>query len=421
EREGICKREVNFKLRDWLSSRQRYWGTPIPFIHCPHCGVVPVPEHDLPVLLPEDVEVKEVGHSPLLDLPEWLNVKCPVCGADAKREADTMDTFFCSSWYFDRYCSPHDDKLPFEKEDVDYWMPVDQYIGGIEHACLHLIYARFFTKFLADLGLIDKDIREPFKNLLTQGMVIKDGKKMSKSIGNVVDPSEIVNKYGADTARLFILFAAPPNNDLDWSERGVEGSYRFLSRVWRFVEENLEKLLAHNKIIAMADLKDRELRDFKRKIHSTIKEVTHDISDEKQFNTAIASLMELTNSITALKLDDDIAWDLKREACEALLNCLSPFCPHITEELWEMLGHDKMLCLEPWPNYDESALVQDAVTIVVQVNGKIRAKLERSAGLSREELEKDIMSDKAVLDKLADKQVVKVITVPDKLVNIVVK
>ncbi|MBQ3626105.1 MAG: leucine--tRNA ligase [Synergistaceae bacterium] len=419
EREGICKREVNFKLRDWLISRQRYWGTPIPFIHCPHCGVVPVPEKDLPVLLPEDVEVKEVGRSPLLDLPDWLSVKCPVCGADAKREADTMDTFFCSSWYFDRYCSPHDENLPFEKKDVDYWMPVDQYIGGIEHACLHLIYARFFTKFLADSGMIS--VREPFKNLLTQGMVLKDGSKMSKSVGNVVDPSEIINKYGADTARLFILFAAPPNNDLDWSERGVEGAYRFLSRVWRFVEDNLEKLSAHNKIIAMSDLKERGLRDFKRKIHSTIKEVTHDISEEKQFNTAIARLMELTNSITGLKDEGDTAWDLKREAAEALLNCLSPFCPHITEELWEMLGHDKMLCLEAWPEFDNNALVQDAVTIVVQINGKIRAKLERPAGLSREELEQDIMNDQAVKDKLDGKQVIKIIAVPDKLVNIVVK
>ncbi len=371
--EGICKREVNFKLRDWLISRQRYWGTPIPFVYCDKCGVVPVPEKDLPVKLPEDVEVKEVGHSPLLDLPEFLNTTCPNCGGHARREADTMDTFFCSSWYFDRYCSPGNKDLPFDKNDVDYWMPVDQYIGGIEHACLHLIYARFFAKFLTDIGLTK--YREPFTRLLTQGMVIKDGAKMSKSLGNTVDPTEIVKKYGADTVRLFILFAAPPNNDLEWSDRSVEGSHRFLNRIWRYVEENLQALKsAGNEIISMDAIKDSKLRDLKRKIHTTIRDVTNDIYIEKQFNTAIARLMELTNAITSLSDSSPEGWEVKREAVNVLLNCLSPFCPHITEELWQMLGNEKMLCLENWPEADEKSLIQDSVVIVAQINGKIRGK-----------------------------------------------
>ena len=420
EEKGICKREVNFKLRDWLISRQRYWGTPIPFVYCDKCGVVPVPEEDLPVRLPEDVEVKEVGHSPLLDRPDFLNTTCPHCGGPARREADTMDTFFCSSWYFDRYCSPGDDKRPFEKSDVDYWMPVDQYIGGIEHACLHLIYARFFAKFLTDIGLTE--YREPFTRLLTQGMVIKDGAKMSKSLGNTVDPTEIVKKYGADTVRLFILFAAPPNNDLEWSDRNVEGAHRFLNRVWRYVEENCENLKVYgNKIILMDEIKVPALRDFKRKIHTTIDSVTHDIFDEKQFNTAIARLMELTNTIYSLNDASPEAWELKREAVDTLLNCLSPFCPHITEELWEMLGHEKMLCLEAWPVANKEAMAQDSVTIVGQINGKVRGKFERPAGMLKEELEKSILLEPFMIEKLAGKEVVKVISVPNKLVNIVVK
>ncbi|MBQ7594274.1 MAG: leucine--tRNA ligase, partial [Synergistaceae bacterium] len=420
EKQGICKREVNFKLRDWLISRQRYWGTPIPFVYCDKCGVVPVPEEQLPVILPEDVEVKEVGHSPLLDRPDFLNTTCPHCGGPARREADTMDTFFCSSWYFDRYCSPGDKNLPFEKADVDYWMPVDQYIGGIEHACLHLIYARFFAKFLTDIGLTEA--REPFTNLLTQGMVIKDGAKMSKSLGNTVDPTEMVKKFGADTIRLFILFAAPPNNDLEWSDRNVEGAHRFLNRVWRYVEENLESLKKYGtKIIPMSELKSSALRDLKRKIHTTINDVTHDIQDEKQFNTAIARLMELTNAIYSCNDDSSEAWEVKREAVDTLLNCLSPFCPHITEELWEILGHDKYLCLEDWPVADEASMTKDNVTIVAQINGKVRGKFERPAGMPKDELAKSITSEQFIIDKIAGKEIVKVIAVPDKLVNIVVK
>ncbi len=419
EHEGYCKREVNFKLRDWLISRQRYWGTPIPFVYCEKCGVVPVPENQLPVRLPEDVEVKEVGHSPLLDLPDFLNTTCPHCGGPARREADTMDTFFCSSWYFDRYCSPGDTHAPFEKADVDYWMPVDQYIGGIEHACLHLIYARFFAKFLTDIGLTE--YREPFTRLLTQGMVIKDGAKMSKSLGNTVDPAEMVKKYGADTIRLFILFSGPPENDLEWSDRNVEGAHRFLNRVWRYVEDNAEKLRAAGGVIPMSGLKDSKLRDLKRKIHTTINDVTHDITDEKQFNTAIARLMELTNALYSVNDDSAQGWSLKKEAAEVLINCLSPFCPHMTEELWEMLGHSEMLCVEAWPVADESAMTKDNVTVVAQINGKMRGKFERPAGLSREELEAGILAEKIVADRLAGKEIVKVIVVPDKLVNIVVK
>ncbi|MBQ3446315.1 MAG: class I tRNA ligase family protein, partial [Synergistaceae bacterium] len=334
-------------------------------------------------------------------------------------EADTMDTFFCSSWYFDRYCSPGCEDAPFHKSDVDYWMPVDQYIGGIEHACLHLIYARFFAKFLTDIGLTES--REPFTRLLTQGMVIKDGAKMSKSLGNTVDPTEMVKKYGADTIRLFILFAAPPNNDLDWSDRNVEGAHRFLNRVWRYVEDNADSLRQNGKIIPMSDIKTPALRDLKRRIHTTIKSVTDDIAAEKQFNTAIARLMELTNAIYSLNDDSPVAWDIKREAVDVLLNCLSPFCPHITEELWEMLGHENMLCTEAWPAADESAMVQDSVTIAVQVNGKMRGKFERPAGMDKDALAQSIMAEEMVATRIAGKEVVKVITVPDKLVNIVVK
>jgi leucyl-tRNA synthetase len=422
EEKGFCSREVNFRLRDWLISRQRYWGTPIPFMHCPRCGIVPVPEDRLPVLLPEDVQVVDVGRSPLLDMPEWLETSCPVCGGKARREAETMDTFFCSSWYFERYCSPGQDKAPFDTKDTDYWMPVDQYIGGIEHACLHLIYARFFTMFLSDIGLLKPQVREPFTNLLTQGMVIKDGAKMSKSLGNVVDPTEIVEKYGADTVRLFILFASPPQNDLDWSEQGVEGAHRFLNRVWRFVEENLENLRRNNtERVPMSKLSDPAQRDFKRKIHSTVFSVTRDIDEEKQFNTAIARLMELTNALYAFRPADEIGYALRREAVEILLNCLLPFSPHIAEELWQMLGNETLLSTTPWPALEEDALAADSVVIVVQVNGKVRVKLPMAAGIGEARLKELVTADPQVQEKIADKEIVKVIAVPDKLVNIVVK
>jgi len=418
---GFCAREVNFRLRDWLISRQRYWGAPIPVVYCDHCGVVPVPEEELPVLLPDNVKITEVGKSPLAEDREWLSVPCPKCGRPGRREADTMDTFICSSWYFFRYCSPRNDGEVFSKEEAAYWMPVDQYIGGIEHACLHLIYARFFTKFFADIGL--STAREPFTNLLTQGMVIKDGAKMSKSLGNVVDPDEIISRYGADTARLFILFAAPPANDLDWSERGVEGSHRFLNRVWRLVEENLQILVKAGPEghVSMKDLKDPRLRELKRKIHTTIRDVARDIDREKQFNTAVARLMELLNALASFRSGNDAEHALFREGVEVLLSCLNPFCPHITEELWEMTGHGEPLAKLPWPSPEEEALEADTVTVVVQINGKVREKAEFPAGLGEEELKRMALELPGVAKRIEGLEIVRIIAVPDRLVNVVVK
>jgi leucyl-tRNA synthetase len=422
EERGLGKREVQFRLRDWLISRQRYWGTPIPMVYCEHCGVVPVPEDQLPVELPLDIEMPQNGGNPLVTREDWVNTTCPVCGRHAKRETDTMDTFFCSSWYFSRYTSPWCADAPFDKDAASYWMNVDQYIGGIEHACLHLIYARFFTKVCADLGLLPKDMREPFKRLLTQGMVIKDGAKMSKSLGNVVDPDEIMQKYGADTARLFILFAAPPEKDLDWSDRGVEGASRFLARVWRLVESNLEGLKsASRERVAMKDIEGKEGRSLKRITHSTLDRVTKDIRDERQFNTAVARLMELTNALIAYAPESDCDRRVMRESVETLLCCLSPFAPHIAEELWHLIGNDTFLSTERWFSVDEDALKEDEVTIVLQINGKVREQFSVPAGLSREELEAEILSREETKKRIEGLDVVKVITVPGKIVNVVVK
>lgn len=418
---GFCTREVNFRIRDWLISRQRYWGAPIPVVYCEQCGIVPVPEEDLPVLLPDRVKISEVGKSPLAEDGEWLYVPCPKCGRPGRREADTMDTFICSSWYFFRYCSPRNEGEVFSKEEAAYWMPVDQYIGGIEHACLHLIYARFFTKFFADIGL--STAREPFTNLLTQGMVIKDGAKMSKSLGNVVDPDEIILKYGADTARLFILFAAPPANDLDWSERGVEGAHRFLNRVWRLVEENISVLKGKDKNspVLMKDLKDPRHRELKRKIHTTIRDVTRDIDQEKQFNTAVARLMELLNALGSFRPETSLELSIFREGTDVLLSCLNPFCPHVTEELWEMSGHTETLAKLSWPVAEEDALEADTVTVAVQINGKVREKAEFPAGLTGDELKRRILEMPGVAKRIEGMEIVKIITVPDRLVNVVVK
>lgn len=417
--QGYCSKEINFRLRDWLISRQRYWGAPIPVVYCEKCGVVPIKEEDLPVLLPTDVQFKEGGSSPLAECDEWLKTTCPVCGGPARREPDTMDTFFCSSWYQFRFTSPWSDRVPFEKDDADYWMPVDQYIGGIEHACLHLIYARFFTKLFADLGL--SEAREPFKNLLTQGMVIKDGAKMSKSLGNVVDPDEIIQKYGADTARLFILFASPPDKDLDWSEQGVEGAHRFLGRVWRFVTQNTDLLKSAPGVVFMETLSKKTSRDLKRIIHNTIHSVTRDIMEEKQFNTAVARLMELMNALNSFEADNDEDRALLREGVEILLKCLSPFSPHICEELWQLLGNTQTLALGDWPVVDEKALVVDSRTIVVQVNGKLRARLEVPSGISEAEQKQLALSDERISSRIEGKEVLKVIVVPERLVNVVVK
>ena len=422
EEKGLGKREVQFRLRDWLISRQRYWGTPIPMVYCDHCGIVPVPEDQLPVELPLDIEMPANGGNPLALREDWINTTCPVCGKPARRETDTMDTFFCSSWYFSRYTSPWCTDKPFDKDAAAYWMTVDQYIGGIEHACLHLIYARFFTKVCADLGLLPKDMRELFKRLLTQGMVIKDGAKMSKSLGNVVDPDEIINKYGADTARLFILFASPPEKDLDWSERGVEGAHRFLGRVWRLVESNLEGISsASGTRVPMKEITAHDVRNIKRIIHNTLDRVTRDISEERQFNTAVARLMELTNALIGFRPAAPEAWSVMREGVETLLSCLSPFAPHITEELWHMIGNDTFLSVEKWFEVDPESLVEDTVTVVLQINGKVREQFDVKAGLSKEELSEEILSRPETKKRIEGKEIVKVIPIPGKLVNIVVK
>lgn len=419
EEKGLGRGQVNYRLRDWLISRQRYWGAPIPIIYCDKCGIVPVPEEDLPVLLPRDVEFKPTGQSPLADCPEFVNTTCPRCGGLARRETDTMDTFMCSSWYYYRYTSPREDKHPWDRARVDYWLPVDQYIGGVEHAILHLLYSRFFTKVLYDLGLVG--IQEPFTNLLTQGMVLKDGAKMSKSRGNVVSPEEIVAKYGADTARLFILFAAPPERDLEWSDQGVEGCYRFLNRVWRLVASVAGGLLEAppkpaGKLVGVN-------RQMHRLIHLTIKKVTEDIGNRFNFNTAVSAIMELVNALYQYKevpeTDRDPA--VLREGIEHLLILLAPFAPHITEELWEATGHRESIHKQPWPAYDPEAIVEDEITIVVQINGRVRERVLVPAGITPAQMQEVVLAQPRVQKLVEGKQIVKVIPVPGKLVNIVVK
>lgn len=420
EAEGFGKRRVNYRLRDWLISRQRYWGAPIPIIYCPHCGEVLVPEDQLPVRLPEDVSFTAGAKSPLATSEEFVHCKCPKCGADATRETDTMDTFLCSSWYYLRYTDAHNDKLPFDKELNNYWGPVDQYIGGIEHAILHLLYSRFFVKVLRDAGLVDYD--EPFSNLLTQGMVIKDGAKMSKSLGNVVSPEEILSKYGADTARLFILFAAPPERELEWSDQGVEGSFRFLNRIWRIVQA-FEAVLAQ-KVTEYdhSNLSEAD-KDLRRVLHSSIKKVTNDIETRFNFNTAISTMMELVNALYAYKeAAKEPNAGLIYEAISDLIKMMSPFVPHITEELWRgAIDANSSVHEQSWPECDEEALKVDNVEIVLQVNGKVRGRLTVPAEVTKEELEKIAMADANVQAHIGDATVRKVICVPGRLVNIVAK
>ncbi len=419
-KKGLAELTVQYRLRDWGISRQRYWGAPIPIVYCKKCGVVPVPEKDLPVVLPLDVELLENGGSPLPVHKSFYSVACPKCGADARRETDTMDTFVESSWYFARYACPDFDQGPLDRGRVGYWMPVDQYIGGIEHAVLHLLYSRFFVKVLRDLGFLEVD--EPFRNLLTQGMVIKDGFKMSKSKGNVVDPDEMIQAYGADTVRLFCLFASPPEKDLDWSDQGVEGSFRFLSRIWRLVVENREAL-ASAAACPKGGPTDRDLAQLRRKTHQTIKKVTEDIRERFHFNTAIASVMELVNLIYQV-LDarpaDPVLWPVVREAVEAVIVVSSPMVPHICEELWRTMGHDELLLNTPWPKWDESALHAEEVLIVVQVNGKLRNRITVPADATDKELEEISLKDPRIGDFIEGKQVKKVVVVPKKLINIVV-
>ncbi len=417
EEKGFGKREVNYRLRDWLISRQRYWGCPIPIIYCDKCGAQPVPEKDLPVLLPTDVEFKGDSRSPLAQMPSFTDVKCPVCGGKARRETDTMDTFVDSSWYYAKYTT-RDKNTLFDKTEMNYWMPVDQYIGGIEHACMHLLYARMFNMVMHDLGLVPS--REPFTNLLTQGMVIKDGSKMSKSKGNVVDPDAIIEKYGADTVRLFMLFAAPPVKDLDWSDKGVEGSFRFITRVWRFVTRWAEK---YNRAATPDSIPaDSALHKARIELHRTVKIVGHDIEERMQYNTAIARLMELVNTLYALP-EEELAGThgsaFITEVFNIMLPVLAPFIPHAAEELWEMLGNKTILAETSWPGYIDALSQRDEIEIVFQVNGKTRDKVTAPADITREDMEKMAMSNSRVKGFLEGVQVRKVIVVPGKLVNIV--
>jgi len=413
-----CKR-TTYRLRDWGISRQRYWGAPIPMLYCKNCGVQAVPEKDLPISLPTDVQFDKTGKSPLHGLESFYRTTCPKCGGEARRETDTMDTFVESSWYFARYASPRHTDGPLEKKDVDYWLPVDQYIGGVEHAILHLLYSRFFTRVMRDLGYLNID--EPFTNLLTQGMVIKDGAKMSKSKGNVVDPNELVEKYGADTVRLFSLFAAPPERDLEWSDQGVEGAYRFLNRVYRFICENMSVFASPAKT-RPKDLNESS-RTLHRKTHQTIRKFGIDIDSKFHFNTAISAVMELTNTLYSLageEAKETCEPTVIREAIEAILVLLSPMVPHFCAELWEATGHTLPMSEVLWPEYDEEATREDTLTVVVQVMGKVRSQLRVPVGINDNELEKLAMDDDKVQKFLEGKPVRKVIVVKNKLINIVV-
>ncbi len=423
-REGFGEFKTQYRLRDWLISRQRYWGAPIPVVYCEKCGIQPVPEDQLPVLLPKDVDFSVVGKSPLLTSKTFLETTCPCCGGKATRETDTMDTFICSSWYYLRYADAKNDKMPFAKDKVNHWLPVDQYVGGIEHAILHLLYSRFFTKALRDLGLLDFD--EPFKNLLTQGMVLKDGSKMSKSKGNTVDPDEIFENYGADTARLFILSDSPPARDFDWSDAGVEGCYKFLNRVWRLVASNADDISLEDasRFTHHSSFK-KENDDLVRCVHIAIKGITNDISNDFQFNTVISKYRELTNAIyewrgkkSQLDAEDKSVMSF---AIVTLLKLMSPVAVHLTEEAWHDLGATTSIHDEPWCKWDENLAKASSITLVVQVNGKVKDKIEADEASSEDELKALAMNSEKVKELTEGKTIVKTIVVPKKLVNIVVK
>ncbi|HAE04836.1 MAG TPA: leucine--tRNA ligase [Gammaproteobacteria bacterium] len=418
---NLGEKKTNFRLRDWGVSRQRYWGCPIPIVNCPSCGSVAVPEADLPIKLPEDVEFDDAGGSPIKKMPEFYETNCPNCGGKAERETDTFDTFFESSWYFARYASK-DNETAMLDDRADYWLAnggVDQYIGGIEHAILHLLYARFFNKLLRDEGLIKYN--EPFKNLLTQGMVLKDGAKMSKSKGNTVDPQEMIAKYGADTVRLFILFAAPPTQDLEWSDSGLEGSYRFVNKIYRLVSNFISEAQSHTVASLNIDTLTKAQKDIRQKTHQTLSKITDDMSRRHSFNTAIAALMELSNALAKFTATDEQSMAVRRESIDITIKSLSPITPHICHYLWNALGNEAAIINEAWPKVDETALVQDEVQIVVQVNGKLRAKLMLSADMDKAQVESQALTDENVAKFTEGKNVVKVIVVPNKLVNIVVK
>ena len=453
EEKSLGQKALTYRLRDWGISRQRYWGAPIPIIYCPECGTVPVPEKDLPVVLPHDVQLTGMGTSPLAHVPQFVNTSCPRCGRPAKRETDTMDTFVESSWYFERFCSPQEDRAMFDRDKVKYWMPVDQYIGGIEHAILHLLYSRFYTRVLRDFGLVD--FSEPFTNLLTQGMVVKethhcsrDGflfpeevaeglnckkcgnpvqvgrtEKMSKSKKNVIEPDSLVQKYGADTVRLFCLFASPPEKDLEWSEQGVEGSFRFLNRVWRLVNDEPGISRKAGKPRKEWELPE-DFRALRRKTHLTIKKVTEDIENRFHFNTAISAIMELVNLLyqneEKMKGDKPYTSAVWREALESVVILLSPIVPHICEELWETMGNTESVANVPWPGYDSEAIKDEEVLMVIQVNGKLRGRIMVGVHASEEEVKETVLAHQRVQELLKDQTLKKLVLVPRKLVNLVV-
>jgi leucyl-tRNA synthetase len=406
---GFGAAAITYRIKDWGISRQRYWGTPIPIIYCPHCGAVSVPGKDLPVLLPPDVNITGHGRSPLLGVETFMNVECPKCGEPARRESDTMDTFVDSSWYFYRYCDPHNDQAPFDSQIIAHWFPIDQYIGGITHAILHLIYSRFWTKVMRDLGLITNS--EPAKNLFTQGMVLMGGSAMSKSRGNVVDPDEMVEKYGADTCRLYTLFAVPPEKDMDWNESSVEGQYRFLARVYRFVTRHTDETRSRG-----ANGVDRQAL---RKLHQTLRKITDDFDSRWHFNTSIAALMELLNELYTLEAS--LSSKCIREISEKLTLMLAPFAPYTAQDLWETLAHDGPVFRQMWPRYDAELAKEELAEIPVQVNGKLRAHLHVAPGTAAEELERLALKLEKVRPFIDGKNILKIITLPDRLVNVVVR
>ncbi len=415
EARGKGRRTINYRLRDWGVSRQRYWGAPIPVINCADCGALPVPEQDLPVVLPEDVEFDGSG-SPIKRMDSFKQVDCPNCGKPAERETDTFDTFMESSWYYGRYACRDQDQAMLDPR-ADYWTPVDQYIGGIEHAILHLLYARFYHKLLRDEGLVHSD--EPFQNLLTQGMVLKDGSKMSKSKGNTVDPQQLIDQYGADTVRLFVMFASPPEQSLEWSDAGVEGASRFLKRLWKSVYEFVDANRPQAQQLDPAGL-DPAQKAMRLKLHETLKKVGDDFGRRMTFNTAIAANMELLNHLQ--KFDDSSAEGntIRQQVLDAIVLMLSPIIPHLCHQLWQNLGHDSLIIDHRWPQHDSSALVQDTIEMVVQVNGKVRGKIEVSADADQAACEEAARSNPNVQKYIEGSAVRKVIVVPKKLVNIVV-
>jgi len=418
---GIGEVSVSYRLRDWGISRQRYWGTPIPMIYCSECGIVPVPEDQLPVHLPDNIQIGKTRGNPLLSHPEFVNTTCPKCGAPARRETDTMDTFFDSSWYYARFCDPKNEKLPFDKKIVSHWLPVDQYIGGIEHAVMHLLYARFFSKFMRDIGMVPGD--EPFINLLTQGMVTKDGAKMSKSKGNIVDPQEFIDRYGSDTIRMFMLFAAPPDKDREWSDEGVRGIFRFLNRVWTLIQSQKDLLYTFPQEYSIEDEVSKEFKQLRFSTHYTIKKVTEDIEKRMQFNTAVAAIMEHLNNITGCEIDPSSSPSEKaiyKESIEMLPKILAPFAPHLAEEIWEILGHKPSVLESTWPKYNEKYLIKEEITYVIQINGKLRSKIIVDSDTPTSTVEKLAISDSKIQKYIKGRPIKKIITIPKKLVNIVV-